>query len=103
MANPNINQIGKIQQLIIKNPFAFVASVFFLMFFVTYFINLRANSDSVDYWKKQYEEEKKAKDKLKDELLMKAGYIKEETIKQADSTLRQKTQEQATTLLNQSK
>ncbi len=103
MANPNINQVGKVQQLIIKNPFAFVASVFFLMFWVTYFINLRTNNNSEEYWKKQYEQEKAAKDKLKDELLMKAGYIKEETIKQADSTLRENTQQQATTLLNQSK
>lgn len=103
MANPNTNEIGKIQALITKNPYAFAASVFFLMFWVTYFINIRKNTNAEEYWKKQFEQEKAAKDKLKDELLIKAGYIKEETIKKADSTLREKTQEQATTLLNQSK
>lgn len=103
MANPNSNELGKFQQLIIKNPLAFVAAVFFLMFWVTYFINIRKNSNSEQYWKELYEKERGEKDKLKDELLMKAGYIKEETIKKADSTLREKTQEQATTLLNQKK
>ncbi len=103
MANPNTNEIGKIQALITKNPYAFAASVFFLMFWVTYFINIRKNNSAEQYWKELYERERGEKDKLKDELLMKAGYIKEETIKQADSTLRQNTQEQATTLLNQSK
>lgn len=103
MANPNSNELGKFQQLIIKNPVAFVAAVFFLMFWFTYFINIRKNSNSEQYWKELYERERGEKDKLKDELLMKAGYIKEETIKVADSTLRENTQEQATTLLNQSK
>lgn len=103
MANPNSNELGKFQQLIIKNPLAFVAAVFFLMFWVTYFINIRKNTNSEQYWKELYEKERGEKDKLKDELLMKAGYIKEETIKKADSTLREKTQEQATTLLNQKK
>ncbi|ASK29718.1 hypothetical protein CEY12_06190 [Chryseobacterium sp. T16E-39] len=103
MANPNTNEIGKIQQLITKNPLAFVGSVFFLMFWITYFINIRKNESSEKAWKELYEKEKTEKDKLKDELLMKAGYIKQETIKQADSTLREKTQEQATTLLNQAK
>lgn len=103
MANPNSNELGKFQQLIIKNPLAFVAAVFFLMFWVTYFINIRKNSNSEQYWKELYEKERGEKDKLKDRLLMKAGYIEEETIKKADSTLREKTQEQATTLLNQKK
>lgn len=101
MANPNTNEIGKFQQLITKNPLAFVASVFFLMFWVTYFINIRNNNNAEQYWKELYEKERGEKDRLKDELLMKAGYIKSEAIKKADSTLREKTQEQATTLLNQ--
>lgn len=103
MANPNPNEIGKFQQLITKNPIAFVASVFFLMFWVTYFLNIRKNNSSEQYWKELYERERGEKDRLKDELLIKAGYIKDETIKKADSTLREKTQEQATLLLNQSK
>lgn len=103
MANPNTNQIGRIQQLIAKNPIAFVAAVFFVMFWITYFINMNKNSDSEQYWKELYEKEKWEKDALKDQLLTKAGYIEKETIKKADSTLREKTQEQAKTILNQAK
>jgi len=103
MANPNTNQIGRFQQLITKNPLAFVAAVFFLMFWITYFINLNKNSDAEQYWKELYEKERGEKDALKDKLLKKAGIIEEETIKRADSTLREKTQEQAKQILNQSK
>ncbi|KFF26877.1 hypothetical protein [Chryseobacterium vrystaatense] len=103
MANPNINQIGRFQQLIVKNPIAFVAAVFFLMFWTTYFINMSKSSDAEQYWKELYEKERAEKDKLKDELLMKAGFIQQETIKQADSTLREQTQEQAKQILNQAK
>jgi putative Ca2+/H+ antiporter (TMEM165/GDT1 family) len=103
MAVPSSTEVGKFQQLIIKNPLAFVGAVFFLMFGITYFINIRKNNSSEQYWKELYEKERSEKDRLKDELLIKAGYIKDETIKKADSTLREQTQEQATTLLNQSK
>jgi len=103
MAVPSSTEVGKFQRLITKNPIAFVASVFFLMFGITYFINIRKNNSSEQYWKELYEKERGEKDRLKDELLIKAGYIKDETIKKADSTLREQTQEQATTLLNQSK
>ena len=103
MANPNANQIGKIQNLIAKNPVAFIAAVFFLMFWVTYFLNINKNNSAEQYWKEKFEKEQNEKDRLKDELLMKAGYIKQETIKEADSTLREKTQQQATTLLDQAK
>lgn len=103
MGNPNTNEVGKFQQLITKNPIAFTAAVFFLMFWVTYFINIRKNNNAEQYWKELYERERDEKDKLKDQLLMKAGYIQQETIKQADSTLREKTAEQAKTLLNQGK
>ncbi|BAP30153.1 uncharacterized protein CHSO_1116 [Chryseobacterium sp. StRB126] len=103
MADPNTNQIGRIQQLITKNPIAFVAAVFFVMFWITYFININKNNDSEEYWKGLYEKEKWEKDALKDQLLKKAGYIEKETIKKADSTLREKTQEQAKIILNQAK
>ncbi|MEJ5105491.1 hypothetical protein [Chryseobacterium sp. MYb328] len=103
MADPNTNQIGRVQQLIAKNPIAFVAAVFFVMFWITYFINMNKNSDSEQYWKELYEKERWEKDALKDQLLTKAGYIEKETIKKADSTLREKTQEQAKTILNQAK
>lgn len=101
MANPNTNELGKYQQLIAKNPVAFVAAVFFLMFWITFFINIRKNNNAEEYWKELYEKEKWQKDQLKDELLQNAGYIKKETLKKADSTLREQTQEQATSLLKQ--
>lgn len=103
MANPNTNQLGRIQQLITKNPFAFVASVFFLMFWITYFINLNKNDDTEQYWKELYEKERGEKDQLKDQLLKKAGYIEQETIKKADSTLREQTRAQAKQILKQAK
>ena len=99
----NTNQLGKVQQLISKNPLAFVAAVFFVMFWTTYFINMNKNDDAEQYWKELYEKERGEKDALKDQLLKKAGYIEKETIKKADSTLREKTQEQAKTLLNKGK
>ncbi|WP_336704378.1 hypothetical protein [Chryseobacterium indologenes] len=103
MGNPNTNQIGRFQQLITRNPIAFVAAVFFIMFWITYFININKNNDSEQYWKELYEKEKWEKDALKDQLLRKAGYIEKETIKKADSTLREKTQEQAKQILNKAK
>lgn len=103
MGNPNTNEIGKIQNLISKNPVAFIASVFFLMFWITYFININKNSDAEQYWKELYEKERGEKDALKDQLLTKAGYIQQETLKKADSTLREKTEQQAKTILKQAK
>lgn len=105
MANPNTNNVGKFQQLIIKNPIAFVASVFFILFWVTYFINIRKNNDAEQNWKELYLKEREEKDNLKNDLLVKAGVTerKNEEIKLADSTLRKQTQEQAKTILNQAK
>lgn len=105
MANPNINQVGKFQQLITKNPIAFVAAVFFLMFWVTYFLNIRKNNDAEQYWKELYLSERSEKDNLKNDLLVKAGVIerKNAEIKLADSTLRKQTEEQAKIILNQVK
>ena len=67
------------------------------------FININKNRDAEEYWKELYEKERGEKDALKDKLLTKAGYIENETIKKADSTLREKTQEPAKTLLNKAK
>lgn len=103
MGNPNTNQIGRFQQLIARNPIAFVAAVFFVMFWITYFIHLKKSNDDAEYWKEKFENEQEQKDALKDQLLRKAGYIENETIKKADSTLREKTQEQAKQILNQAK
>lgn len=103
MGSPNTNQIGRFQQLIARNPIAFVAAVFFVMFWITYFIHLKKSNDDAEYWKEKFENEQKQKDALKDQLLRKAGYIENETIKKADSTLREKTQEQAKQILNQAK
>lgn len=105
MANPNANEVGKFQQLITKNPVAFTAAVFFLMFWVTYFINMRKNNDAEQYWKELYIKEREEKDRLKDDLLIKAGVIEKQNavIIEADSTLREKTEEQAKTILNQVK
>lgn len=94
-------QLGKFQQLIVKNPIAFVAAVFFLMFWITYFININKTSDSEQYWKELYEKERGEKDQLKDELLIKAGIIERQqhVIKEADSTLRNNTMPEAQELL----
>lgn len=86
---PNSNEVGKWQQLIAKNPVAFTATIFFLMFGITYFINIRKNNDAEQYWKELYLKERAEKDKLKDELLVKAGLLNEyrEVAKKADSTI----------------
>lgn len=99
---PNANEIGKIQNLIAKNPVTFVASVFFIMFGFTYYINIKKNNDAEQYWKELYLKERAEKDLLKDELLIKAGIVskKEEQIKQADSTVRQKTEKAVNNIIN---
>lgn len=99
---PNANEIGKFQTLIAKNPIAFVASVFFIMFGFTYYLNIRKNNDAEQYWKELYLKERQEKDLLKDELLIKAGIVskKEEQIKQADSTVRQKTETTVNNIIN---
>ncbi len=90
----NPDTFGKFQNLIVKNPIAFVAAVFFLMFFGTYYINIRKNSNEVEVWKTLYEKERAEKDRLKDQLLIRAGIIEKqnEIIKEVDSTLRDNTE-----------
>lgn len=87
---PTPENVGKFQKLIIQNPIAFAATVFFIMFSITYGINIRKNNDSEKYWKELYEKERNEKDRLKDELLIKAGVLEKakEVIIEADSTLK---------------
>ncbi|HFI4796541.1 hypothetical protein M2T79_09485 [Elizabethkingia miricola] len=104
MQNPNIDNLNKLSRIIVRNPLGFVASVFFMMFWITYFINIRKNNDAEQYWKELYLKEKSDKDRLKDELLIKAGIIEEQqaVIKEVDSTIRKSTPS-ATILLKQNK
>ena len=53
---PNPKQIGAIQNLITKNPVAFAAAVFFIMFWVTYLININKSSSDIEYFKKKLDE-----------------------------------------------
>lgn len=93
----NPENLGKIQRLIIKNPIAFVAAVFFAMFCLNYFIIINKNSDSEQYWKELYQKERDKNDALQLELLIKAGVLdnkdrviekQNQVIKKADSTLK---------------
>ena len=70
-----------------------------------YFININKNSDSEQYWKELYEKERGEKDRLKDDLLFKAGIIERQqnVIKEADSTLRNNTVLEARELLKEKK
>lgn len=101
MALPDSREVGKFQQLIIKNPLAFVASAFFMMFGITYFINIRKNDSTEEYWKEMYEDEKTKNENLTNELLYNAGIIKRQNavIIDADSTLREKTMPEAKEIL----
>lgn len=105
MALPNSKEIGKFQQLIIKNPIGFVAAVFFVMFGVTYFINMRKNDSAEEYWKEQYEDQKKKNEDLTYQLLINAGVLKkqDEVIKEANTTLREETADAAKEILNSRK
>lgn len=103
MKIPTSDEIGKISTIATKNPMGFIVAVFMLMFAVTYYLNIDKNDKSEEYWKAQYEAERKKSDDLKNMLLQKAGiidYQKEvinyqgEAIKEADSTLRNSTQMQ---------
>lgn len=98
----NTKEIGKFQQLIIKNPIAFVAAVFFVMFWVTYFLNIRKNDNAEEYWKELYEKEKDKNDDLTYQLLINAGVIKkqDQVITDANTTLRKETESDAKEILN---
>lgn len=98
---PTPNKLGKYQQLIAKKPIAFTAAVFFVMFAFNYYVIFQKNKDAEQYWKELYEKERGEKDRLKDQLLMKAGVIERQNtiIKEADSTLREKTSNEAEQIL----
>ncbi|MGL5234097.1 MAG: hypothetical protein ACRC8Z_04985 [Empedobacter falsenii] len=90
-------ELGKFQKLLAKNPLAFVGAVFFVMFCVTYWININKNSDAEQYWKELYQKERDKNDALQLELLIKAGVLdkkerviekQNKVIKKADSTLK---------------
>ncbi len=76
MQNPNQAQFSKFQALLAKNPLAFVATVFFLMFWITYFINLQNSKSEITYWKEKYDEKDKEVNQLKDDLIESSGIIK---------------------------
>lgn len=82
--------VGKFQKLIIQNPIAFLASVFFIMFGFTYSLNVWNTRNSEQYWKELYIKERDKNDNLQTQLLVKAGIIEraEAVIIEADSTLK---------------
>lgn len=90
MGLPDAKEVGEFQKLIAKNPIAFTTAIFFIMFGITYFINIRKNDEAEEYWKELYINERAQKDNLKDQLLINAGVIKKqnEVIIKADSTLK---------------
>lgn len=87
---PNVQDVGNVQKLIIKNPIAFVAAIFCIAFGFTYYININKNSDAEQYYKELYEAERNRNDRLTTELLINKGVIRrqEEVIIKADSTLK---------------
>lgn len=93
--NLSPENVGKFQRLIIQNPLAFVAAVFFLMFTTTYFLNIGKNNDAEQYWKELYIKERDKNDELQTQLLIKAGVLEKakEVIIEADSTLKNKVSE----------
>lgn len=101
MQNQDINQLSKFQALLAKNPLAFVGAVFFLMFWITYFININKNNNAEQYWKELYEKERGEKDNLKNQLLIKAGIIErqKEEVKVIDSIIKKQTIKDATKIL----
>lgn len=97
----NPKNIDRFTKLITKYPISFVAAVFFCMFWVTYFINIRKNEDAEEVWKELYLKERSEKDKLKNQLLIKAGIIEKqnEIIKNTSDTLRNSTETEVRELL----
>lgn len=82
MPNLNPDNVGKFQDLISKNPAAFVGAVFVIMFGFTYGINLNNSSKEEKRCWELVKIEREAKDKaiaeqneLKDKLLVKSGVL----------------------------
>lgn len=106
---PNAKEVGAFQRLYEKNPTAFFGVIFFLMFGLTYFININANSDAAQYYKELYEKERmradgerNRNDKLTTEILITKGVIQkqEQVIIKADSTLKDNVGEKVSKMLN---
>lgn len=89
--------LDKFTQLIAKHPIAFVAAVFFCMFWITYFINVRRIEQGESTWKELYFKEKKEKEELTELLLIKANIIENQN--KQDTLLREETQNQVKQLL----
>ncbi|WP_407402251.1 hypothetical protein [Chryseobacterium sp.] len=98
---PNSKEVGKFQQLIIKNPLGFVAAIFFLMFGITYFINIRKNDIAEQDWKELYEGEKKKNEDLTYQLLVKAGVLnkQEKEILETNKKIKEETADAAIEIL----
>lgn len=101
MTLPNSKEVGKFQQLIIKNPLGFVAAIFFLMFGITYFINIRKNDNAEQNWKELYEGEKKKNEDLTYQLLVKAGVLnkQEKEILETNKKIKEETADAAIEIL----
>lgn len=99
----NPENVGKFQKLIIQNPIAFTITIFFLMFAVTYFLNIRKNNDNEEYWKELYLKERDKNDQMQTQLLIKAGVLEraKEVIIEADSTLKNNVSEKIQKLENE--
>lgn len=89
-----IEHINKITQTIAKHPISFVAAVFFCMFWMTYYINIRKNDENEETWKELYKEERKARQELVLSLLTKANVLAK------DSILKDNTKKQSEIILN---
>lgn len=103
--SPNSGKVSRYAETIAKNPIAFVGAVFFMMFWVTYFINIYAKSEDCSYWRIQYEVERKKNDKLNTQLLIQNGIIQIQgkQMKTEDSIIRSETKHQVERLLKYEK
>lgn len=104
LKSQDVDKLTKIQTLLAKNPLAFVGTVFFIMFWITYFIHINKSDDSEQYYKELYERERQnairiqlEHDKLKIQLLIKAGVI--EHNKENDSIIKKQTLNVVTKIL----
>lgn len=99
---PNAKEVGAFQKLYEKNPPAFFGVIFFMMFGLTYFININKNSDTEQHYKELYEAERNRNDRLTTELLIGKGVIRrqEEVIIKADSTLKDNVSVKVDKILN---
>lgn len=93
----DIDKLSKATQLIAKHPISFVAAVFFCMFWVTYYINIRKNEDNEETWKGLYIKEKENCERFRNQLFIKNGII--EGMQKQDTILRQETKKQAEEIL----